>query len=174
MLLKSFTEKGMIEKIRKFQKEKIDFLNELATKMNSEMEWAKVQHKCVGDTIIEINEQWKELVEDDNPEDYYESLRNLILENVCEDGHFTEDKTDMLNEAIIEKLKFLDYTWEDNFEAKYKNEVEKEILRSFEKHLNQDPSEIYKLGRKDDLRTVFILVLRSQPLIGWFQNGPFG
>ena len=59
----------------------------------------------------------------------------------------------------MEKLKFLDYTWEDNFEAKYKNEVEKEILRSFEKHLNQDPSEIYKLGRKDDLRTVFILML---------------
>ena len=156
----------MTEKIRKFKNEKIDFLNELAAKMNSEMEWAKVQQKRVGDTIIETAEEWNELTEDDNPENSYEALRNLILENVCQDGYFTEDKTDMLNQAIIEKLKFLDYTWENNFEAKYKNEAEKEILRSFENHLNQDPSEIYKLGRKDDLRPVFILMLTGQLRIG--------
>ena len=151
-MLEPYKEKQMTEKIRDFRKRNITFLDNLNKKLSMEMEWAKIQLKSTDeDTIVETAASWKELTEDGTEEEYYESLRNLIIYNVCADEIYTEDKIEDFQEAIKEKLKFLDYSWENNFEARYKNDKEKEILTAFDNFLNQEPSEIFKLGRKDNL-----------------------
>ena len=118
--------------------------------MNSETEWARKQQKSTDGTLVEAAENWNELIEGCNPEDFYESLRNLILENLCGDSYFTEDKILILRKSIEKKMKFLDYSWDDQFEAKYNN-LFKETMSALDNHLNREPSDVFKLGRKADL-----------------------
>ena len=77
--------------------------------MNSETEWARKQQKSTDGTLVEAAENWNELIEGCNPEDFYESLRNLILENLCGDSYFTEDKIHILRKSIEKKMKFLGF-----------------------------------------------------------------
>ena len=118
--------------------------------MNSETEWARKQLKSKDLTILEAAQGWQEVIEDCNHEDLYESLRNLILENLCGDSYFTEDKIHILRKSIEKKMKFLDYSWDDQFDAKYNN-LFKETMTTLDNHLNHEPSDVFKLGSKADL-----------------------
>ena len=118
--------------------------------MDLETEWARKQQKSTDGTLFEAVENWHELVGDGKPEDIYESLRNLIMENVCGDGHFTEDKIHILRKSIEEKMMFLDYSWKDQFNAKYTNLL-KETMGTLDNHLDREPSDAFKLGMKADL-----------------------
>ena len=96
-------------------------MDALASQINLETEWARKQQKSTDGTLVDAAENWNDLVEDGNPEDFYESLRNLLMENLCADSYFTEDKIHILRQSIEEKMKFLDYSWEDQFDSKYTN-----------------------------------------------------
>ena len=150
--MEPYEEKQMTEKISDFRKRNLTFLDGLNKNLTAEMEWAKMQMDSTdGDTIVETAASWEELTGHGSEKDYYQSLRNLIMKNVCGDGIYAEAKIEDFQEAIKEKLKFLDYTWENNFEAGYKNDKETEILMAFDNFLNQEPLEIFKLDRKDNL-----------------------
>lgn len=143
-------EKQAVEKIKDFKRKHIDYLDALASQINLETEWAKKQQRSTDGTLVETAENWNELIEDGKPEDFYESLRNLIMENLCNDSYFTEDKIHILRQSIEEKLKFLDYTWEDQFDSQYPQQLS-EAFSSLENHLNREPSDTFKLGKKANL-----------------------
>ena len=125
-------------------------MDALASQINLETEWARKQQKSMDGTLVEAAENWNELIEDGKPEDFYESLRNLIMENLCGDSYFTEDKIHILRQSIEEKMIFLDYSWDDQFDAKYTNLL-KETMSALDNHLNREPSDAFKLGKKADL-----------------------
>ena len=125
-------------------------MDALASQINLETEWARKQQKSTDGTLVDAAENWNDLVEDGNPEDFYESLRNLLMENLCADSYFTEDKIHILRQSIEEKMKFLDYSWEDQFDSKYTNLLD-ETMSALDNHLNREPSDAFKLGRKADL-----------------------
>ena len=102
--------------------------------MNLETEWARKQQKSTDGTLLEVAENWNELIEYNKPEDFYESLRNLIMENVCGDSYFTEDKIHILRQSIEKKMLFLDYSWKEE-----------------KLDLDREPSDVFKLGKKADL-----------------------
>ena len=140
-------EKQVGEKIKGFRKKHIDYLDALASQINLETEWARKQQKSTDGTLVDAAENWNDLVEDGNPEDFYESLRNLLMENLCADSYFTEDKIHILRQSIEEKMKFLDYSWEDQFDSKYTNLLD-ETMSALDNHLNREPSDAFKLGKK--------------------------
>ena len=125
-------------------------MDALASQINLETEWARKQQKSTDGTLVEAAENWNELIEGWKPEDFYESLRNLIMENLCGDSYFTEDKIHILRKSIEEKMIFLDYSWDDQFDAKYTNLL-KETMSALDNHLNREPSDAFKLGKKADL-----------------------
>jgi len=125
-------------------------LDALASEMNLQTEWARKQQKSTDGTLVEAAENWNELIEDENPEDFYESLRNLIMENLCGDSYFTEDKILLLRQSIEKKMQFLDYSWDDQFDATY-TDLLKETMSALDNHLNREPSDAFKLGKKADL-----------------------
>ena len=133
-----YTVNAYAEKLGKdgeiFKKKHIDYLDALASQMNLETEWARKQQKSTDGTLLEVAENWNELIEYNKPEDFYESLRNLIMENVCGDSYFTEDKIHILRQSIEKKMLFLDYSWKEE-----------------KLDLDREPSDVFKLGKKADL-----------------------
>ena len=166
-------EAEMKKMIRNFKNSNISHLESMKKQFMQEASWTKEQLN-MEQTILHTNSELSvinEVFEVEEKEKLDVHLRNIIFENLCGSkcGDFEVGKNEILKNAIIEKLSFLEYEFSDNFLKNIGSQIDQPIA-ALSSHLKCEPDALFQLTksqksdkidqpRKEKKKYVFLFVI---------------